>query len=137
MDNEDPFTDSETRDSKIVLSEDSHLHGSQKRIFLPHQGVVCSTPRLEKPKDVSPIKEDLLSSTFESSDIDDDFIAAMEAAESTCPQRTASTPKMRMNTEDIAGGTAHEVVCREHRLKLQRNSRHVHISKLHYKALLL
>ncbi|KAK6888304.1 ATP-dependent DNA helicase PIF1 [Candida tropicalis] len=98
LDNEDPFTDSETRDSKIVLSEDSHLHGSQKRIFSPHQGVVCSTPRLEKPKDVSPIKEDLLSSTFESSDIDDDFIAAMEAAESTCPQRTASTPKMRMNT---------------------------------------
>ncbi|RCK63232.1 ATP-dependent DNA helicase PIF1 [Candida viswanathii] len=106
LDNEDPFEDTDTRNSGAALSSGlKPCPASQRKTLLlllqtSLRGLVASTPKspqpVTKPKDPSQMQDELLSATFDVSDIDDEFMAALAAAEDGgCPRnnnQATSTP---------------------------------------------
>ena len=112
LDNDDPFSDSEIRESADLLTGQIHLYkGSPvlKNLLLQTREPQIQVPtkptgtnkRVQIQKDPNQsvyFDDDSLSSTFEFSDMDDDFMEALKAAEemtnnnNNCIKRSASTP---------------------------------------------
>ena len=93
LDNEDPFTDSETKD---ISTQTCRNQRSQLIMLLPQNEMSCSTPKSQL---IPPNNGEPLSQTFESSDIDEEFMAAIEAMEAekdSCRKRFTLT--LRKNT---------------------------------------
>lgn len=112
LDNDDPFSDSEIKESDDLLKGQSHVYNGSpvtKNLILQiEKQQIQKSPRPTETNKRMQIRkdpdqndngdDDSLSSTFEFSDMDDDFMEALKAAEeitgnnTNCIKRTASTP---------------------------------------------